>query len=109
MTSDIHNPDGNLLAMRIIESIAEAKGRDPSDLDPLHDTVPTECLSELFPPPSELSADAIRQFTFTYEDHIVNISKEGTVEVFPKGGQTPDLSPTDATSPTSQGEPEAPD
>lgn len=94
---------------RVVEAVAQEIKKEPTELEPLYHSVQPKRLDEMFPAPVAASDDSVRQFTFTYEDHIVNISHDGTVDVYPAGGQTPNLSPTDSADSAGQGEPQTPD
>lgn len=109
MNSVTHDVGRSSVSRQIIEIIAEETDREPTELEPLYYTIEPECLEKLFPPNSDTADGSVRQFTFTYEDHIITISQDDTIEVSPKGGMTPDLSPTPSDSSSPGGEPEAPD
>lgn len=101
--------DTTRVSERVIEKVATEVEKEPIELEPLYHSIAPECLDELFPATPDATGESVRQFTFSYEDHLVNVSHDGSVEVFPVGGDTPDLSQTDPTTSSVQGNPETPD
>ncbi|WP_254529046.1 HalOD1 output domain-containing protein [Natrinema gelatinilyticum] len=94
---------------RVVEAVATEIEKEPTELEPLYHSIDPEILNKAFPVTTEAASNPVRQFTFSYEDRVVNVSHDGSVEVFPNGGTIPDLSPTDSTSSSREGSPEAPD
>jgi Halobacterial output domain 1 len=96
------------VSTRVVEAVAKEMAKEPTELEPLYYSIAPEFLNKVFPA-TKAAGNPVRQFTFTYEDHIVNVTHDGSVEVFPKGGRVPDLSPTDSMGSLRQSNPEAPD
>lgn len=97
------------VSTRVIETVAKEKEKEPTELEPLYYTVDPEFLNEVFPATTDVADNSVHQFTFTYEHHVVNVTRDGAVDVFPQGGQIPDLCPTDPRNSSGQSGPETPD
>lgn len=68
---------------RIVETVAEAEGVAPTELDPcLYDVIDPDALNELFQQQEAgLTTDGI--ISFTYHGYTVVVSSDSTVEIDP--------------------------
>lgn len=89
---------------RVVAAVSGELDEHPTDLEPLHHAVDAEALDGLFPAGGGADSDEHRQFTFTYEDHVVTVAHDGSVELSRVGDEQ-----TDPVSPAATGGPESPD
>lgn len=61
----------------VVELVAEATGRDETDLPPLYDHVDSDALDSLLTGPSEGDLE----LSFDYDDVFVRIASSGVVEI----------------------------
>lgn len=74
--------DATRPSVRVVEAVADAKGIDPLDVEPLSHAVDPDALDALFAPRADATprdADASLQFTFA--GHTVVVDADGTVVV----------------------------
>lgn len=90
---------------RVVDAVAAETGKLPTELEPLYHSIASECLDELFPATDEPT----RQFTFTYEAHVVTVAHDGSVEVAPTDDGASDGPRTDPANASAQGAPRTPD
>lgn len=64
----------------VVDAIAAATGRDPLQIEPLHNHVETDALNALLTP--KTASDDSVQVTFSYEDLGVLVDSRGTIEVY---------------------------
>jgi hypothetical protein len=65
---------------KVVSAIAEAKGVDPLELDPLYDYVDTDALDAIF---SQADASSSLELRFSVADYQVVVSGAGEVAVTP--------------------------
>jgi hypothetical protein len=104
--------DRRTVSERVVAAVGGERGTDPTDLSPLYDTVDPEALDALFTTAhdeSTAAGDPARQFTFTYEGFVVDVTADGAVELSPAdSGQSHEESVT-PTAPAAATRPESPD
>ena len=69
--------DGESVAVAVVKAVADATGKPTEDLEPLHDSIPTDPLDELFHRSGNDDVDAL---AFTYENCRISISP-GSVSI----------------------------
>lgn len=62
----------------IVESVAESKGVEHTDLEPLHDSIDSDVILPLIE-----SANDEASFNFQYEDHSVTVTGDKRVSITP--------------------------
>lgn len=94
---------------RVVAAVGRELDEDPTDLDPLYHAVDPEALNDLFP--SEPAADdsRARRFTFTYEEFVVDVAHDGTVELSPVAACGPADEPADPVIQAVASSPDSPD
>jgi len=75
--------DPRPVSQRVVEAVAEERGVDHSDLEPLYYTIDPGSLEDLFARDGRSAAGTRPGLAFTYEGHRVNVSADGSVEVTP--------------------------
>lgn len=70
------------ISEKVITGVAEAKGVDPLDLDPLYDVIDPDALNSMFRP-SDGSPSASMELRFSMSGCQVVIRREGEVTVNP--------------------------
>ena len=68
------------LSHRVIEAVANEKGVEFTELEPLYYSIDPDCLDVLFSPHVEVGDGSPRGLTFTYAGHRVHITHDGTAE-----------------------------
>jgi len=91
------------VSQRVVLAVAEETGRNPTDLEPLHRSIDSDGLNDLFDSYSEASRSVNGEVSFRYADHEVSVSDDGQVEVTAIGTAVADNSP-DGRSISSPGE-----
>lgn len=76
-----YNGDRDSVSLAIVAVVAAAHDRHPTDLAPLHSSIDTSALDDLFAPSSE--TDRRGSTAFHYEDYAVTVFSEGTIEARP--------------------------
>lgn len=71
----IAGDDADTLGVRIVETVADATGADPLDLEPLYNVIDQEALAGLF------QAGATGEVTFSYHGCAVTVTADGQVSV----------------------------
>lgn len=66
---------------RVVDAVADEKGADPTELEPLYYTIDPDALDRLFVADSEQSSRPVTRLSFTYADHRIVVAHNCTVEV----------------------------
>jgi hypothetical protein len=69
------------LSTAIVDTLAEAKGVDPLELDPLYDVVDPDALDALFSPSDESDDSRFGRVTFRTSGYEVEATSTGRVHV----------------------------
>lgn len=80
--------DGRVSATeRVANAVADAEGRDPIDLPPLHNVIETDALDALFDP-DQTAETAPIELCFCYSESIVTVHGDGSIDVSQRGPDT---------------------
>ena len=72
----------NRLSSRLVTTLADAKGVDPTELSPpLYDVIDPEALDSLFRPTQNGNGRSYGEITFRHGDFEVTVDSEGSVDV----------------------------
>lgn len=77
------------VSRRVIEAVADKRGTDPAELEPLYRSIDPDYLEKLFSDRSRTDASAAQTCTrlvFTYEEHRIRVSRDGSIDVDPIEG-----------------------
>jgi hypothetical protein len=77
------NPDNKSISTVIAETIANHKGVDPANIEPLYTTIDPEALDALFAPRNDGTARTTGQITFTHTGFEITVNSDRTVTVEP--------------------------
>lgn len=77
------------LPVAVTKSIADHKGVDPLDLDPLYDEIDPDVLERLFSWSVDGNKPSIGELVFTYHDVEVRVTGEGDIDITDSGGRSP--------------------
>lgn len=68
------------LSVAVVEAVAEATGRDPTEIEPLNEYIDPDALNDLFEPRSDGDRSEAT-VSFPLEDHLVIVRGDGTIVV----------------------------
>lgn len=83
MCADPGDRTATTLYVRLAEAIANAKGVDVLDLDPLYHAIDAEAVAQVCTSADEVTADQ-PQVTFTAADCTVTVTADHTIDVVPQ-------------------------
>lgn len=86
MTSVADRNGSRSVAQRIIEAVADKRGADPTELEPLYYSIDPDCVEKLFSDHSQPNVPTDQtdpRLIFTYEGHRVRVSYDGAIDVEP--------------------------
>ncbi len=69
------------LSFSVIVTVADAKGVDPTELPPLHDTVDPDALDALFTTRQDSEGQPSDAVIFTYADRRVMVTRDGQISL----------------------------
>jgi len=68
---------------RVVAAVAERKGAEPSELEPLYRTLDPDSLDDLFTEDGDAPDQGVDHLTFDYAGYRVTVSRDGTVDLAP--------------------------
>lgn len=74
-------PDDTELSIAAIEAVAAVSGRDPTEIEPLHESLDPDALDALFQSGRETTVDGTVSFSFA--DHRIVAHGDGELVVYP--------------------------
>jgi|AntDeeMetagen134_2_1112570.scaffolds.fasta_scaffold23907_1 hypothetical protein len=104
--------DRRPVSERVVDAVGGERDADPTDLSPLYDAVDPEALDALFSTAQgepTTAGDSARQFTFTYEGFVVDVTADGAVELSPADSGLSHEESATTTAPAAATRPESPD
>ncbi|WP_231188652.1 HalOD1 output domain-containing protein [Haladaptatus sp. DYF46] len=75
------NTDNESISTVIAETIANHKGVDPADIEPLYTTIDSDALDALFAPRNDGSARTTGQITFIHAGYEITVNSDRTITV----------------------------
>jgi hypothetical protein len=69
------------LSEQIISGLAEAKGADPLEIDPLYETVDVDALNDLFAPKMDGTPRKVGSIMLEHDGFVVTVRDDGDVDV----------------------------
>lgn len=69
------------LSVAVIEAVASASGRDPTEMEPLHRYLDPDALDALF---DHCHEDGGPQISFSVDEHFVVVDGRGDIVVYPR-------------------------
>ncbi|GAB7018662.1 HalOD1 output domain-containing protein [Halostagnicola bangensis] len=69
------------VSQRVVQAVAEKKGIDPLELDPIFNAVDPESLDTLFEPTKSGRPRAVGSVTFSYAECMVTIDADGSIDI----------------------------
>lgn len=73
--------DTRPLSHRVVMEVADEMGTDPTQLEPLFDSIDPDALDKLFDARTEATERGVTQLSFTYEGHQIVVERDRSVEV----------------------------
>lgn len=74
------DPMSDSVTLRVVETVANFHGVDPTDLDPLYSAIDPDGLDALFAP-TESDRGLEGEVTFQYENVTVSVNGDGTIRL----------------------------
>lgn len=83
MTGDRFGADATKTSLRVVEAVADERGVEPTELEPLYGSVDPDGLDSLFPADDGAGDRPGPQLSFTFAEQRVRVSSDGSIDVTP--------------------------
>lgn len=83
MTGDRFGDETSQTSLRVVEAVADERGVEPTELEPLYGSIDPDGLDSLFPADDGAGDRPGPQLSFTFAERRVRVSGDGSIAVTP--------------------------